>query len=167
MKIRKMLKKDINKYIECQTRIWETLRDHLPEEYIDRNLNWINRQGVRDAWVRVIDEPNWVLLLAEEGDSIVGIAYGHVDWSRLSNLEFLGVVESQRRRGIARSLMEKFIKESKTMGATKITLNTSPTLKPAVKLYTDMDFVPEGFLRRHRFGVDLIIFSKFMETNYT
>jgi hypothetical protein len=74
MKIRKMRKKDIEEYIECETRIWETLRDHLPEEYIDRNLKWIRRQGVRDAWARVIDDPNWILLVAEEGDSIVGMA---------------------------------------------------------------------------------------------
>ena len=59
--------------------------------------------------------------------------------------------------------MEKFIEESKNLGAAKITLNTAPTLKPAVKLYADMDFVPEGFLRRHRLGVDMIIFSKFLE----
>jgi hypothetical protein len=32
-----------------------------------------------------------------------------------------------------------------------------------VKLYADMGFVPEGFLRRHRLGVDMIIFSKFLE----
>jgi ribosomal protein S18 acetylase RimI-like enzyme len=163
MKIRKMRKKDIEEYIDCETRIWETLRDHLPEEYIDRNLNWIRRQGVRDAWVRAIDDPDWILLVAEEGDSIVGMARGRVDWSRLSNLGFLGVDESHRRRGIARSLMEKFIEESENLGATKITLNTAPTLKPAVKLYADMGFVPEGFLRRHRLEVDMIIFSKFLE----
>jgi ribosomal protein S18 acetylase RimI-like enzyme len=109
MKIRKMRKEDIEDYIDCETRIWETLRDYLPEEYVDHNLNWIRRQGVRDAWARVIDDPNWILLVAEEGDSIVGMAQGRVDWSRLVNLGFLGVDESYRRRGIARSLMEKFI----------------------------------------------------------
>jgi ribosomal protein S18 acetylase RimI-like enzyme len=163
MKIRKMRKEDIEDYVDCETRIWETLRDYLPEEYVDRNLNWIRRQGVRDAWARVIDDPNWILLVAEEGDSIVGMAQGRVDWSRLVNLGFLGVDESHRRRGIARSLMEKFIEKSDKLGAAKITLDTAPTLKPAVKLYADMGFVPEGFLRRHRLGVDIIIFSKFLE----
>jgi ribosomal protein S18 acetylase RimI-like enzyme len=73
------------------------------------------------------------------------------------------VDESHRRRGIGRSLMETFVEESVNLGAVKITLDTAPTLKPAVKLYADMGFVPEGFLRRHRLGVDLIIFSKFLE----
>jgi len=163
MKIRKMRNQDIEDYIDCETRIWETLRDHLPEEYVDRNLNWIRRQGVREAWERVIDDPNWILLVAEEDDSLVGMVQGRVDWSRLSNLGFLGVDEGHRRRGIARSLMEKFIEESEKRGAAKITLDTAPTLKPAVKLYADMGFVPEGFLRRHRLGVDMIIYSKFLE----
>jgi ribosomal protein S18 acetylase RimI-like enzyme len=162
MKIRKMRKEDIADYIDCEERIWETLRDHLPEEYIDRNLNWIRRQGVGDAWARVIDDPNWILLVAEEDDSIVGMAQGRVDWSRLGTLGFLGVDESHRRRGIAMSLMEKFIEESENLGAAKITLNTAPTLKPAVKLYADMGFVPEGFLSRHRLGVDMIVYSKFL-----
>jgi ribosomal protein S18 acetylase RimI-like enzyme len=163
MKIRKMRKQDIEEHIDCETRIWETLRDHLPDEYIDRNLNWIRRQGARDAWERAIDDPNWILLVAEDGDSIVGMARGRVDWSRLSSLGFLGVDEDHRRRGIARSLMERYTEESENLGAAKITLDTAPTLKPAVKLYADMGFVPEGFLRRHRLGVDMIIFSKFLE----
>jgi ribosomal protein S18 acetylase RimI-like enzyme len=162
MKLREMRKADIEGYIECEARIWETLREHLPEEYVERNLNWIRRQGVRDAWMKVIEDPNRILLVAEEGGSIAGMAHGLVDWSRLSTLGFLGVDESHRRKGIGRSLLERFIEESRSRDAAKITLFTSPTLKPAVKLYADMGFVPEGFLSRHRLGVDMIVYSKFL-----
>jgi len=162
MKIREMRKEDIESYTDCEARIWETLREHLPEEYVERNLNWIRRQDVRDAWMKVIKDPNRILLVAEEGGSIAGMAQGLVDWSRLSTLGFLGVDESHRRKGIARGLLERFIEESKSREAAKITLFTSPTLKPAVKLYADMGFIPEGFLSRHRLGVDMIIYSKFL-----
>ena len=70
--------------------------------------------------------------------------------------------EGHRRKGIARGLLERFIEESKSRGAAKVTLDTSPTLRPAVKLYAEMGFVPEGFLSRHRLGVDLIVYSKFL-----
>jgi ribosomal protein S18 acetylase RimI-like enzyme len=162
MILRKMRKSDIDNYIDCEERIWETLRDYLPQEYVDTNLTWIRRQGVEDAWASCIDSPNWILPVVVDGNSIVGMARGQVDWSHLSTLGFLGVDERYRRKGIARRLMEEFIKNSKNLGASKITLDTSPTLKPAVKLYTDMGFIPEGFLRRHRLGVDLIVFSKFL-----
>ena len=70
--------------------------------------------------------------------------------------------EGHRRKGIARALVEKFMEESRSRDAAKVTLFTSPTLKPAVKLYAEMGFVPEGFLSRHRLGVDMIVYSKFL-----
>jgi ribosomal protein S18 acetylase RimI-like enzyme len=162
MKVREMRKEDLESFLGCEARIWETLRDLLPEEYVERNLNWISRPGVRDAWGRVMGDPSWIVLVAVKDDSVVGIAQGSVDWSRLSTLGFLGVDESHRRKGIARALVERFIEESKSRDAAKITLFTSPTLKPAVKLYAEMGFVPEGFLSRHRLGVDMIVYSKFL-----
>ena len=159
MKIREMREEDIESFIGCEARIWETLRERLPEEFVERNLNWIRRQGHRDAWMKAIGDPSRILLVAEEDDSIVGAAQGLVDWSRLSTLGFLGVDESHRRKGIGRSLLERFIEESRSRDAAKITLFTSPTLKPAVKLYAEMGFVPEGFLSRHRLGVDMIVYS--------
>ena len=163
MRIRKLKKEDIEDYLSCQIRIWETLREYLPDEFITRNLNWLKREGARDAWVNAINDPNWVILVAEEGNKIAGLSQGRVDWSRLSHLGFLGVDQNYRRKGIARSLVGKFMEESKNRGAVKISLETSPTLKPAVKLYADLGFFPEGFLRRHRLGVDMIIYSKFLD----
>ena len=162
MKIRGMRGEDIEGFMDCQARIWESLRDHLPEEYVERNLAWNGREGAGDAWLRVMDDPGWIVLVAVEGGSVVGVAQGRVDWSRLSSLGFLGVDEGHRRKGIARGLLERFIEESESRGAAKVTLDTSPTLRPAVKLYAEMGFVPEGFLSRHRLGVDLIVYSKFL-----
>jgi ribosomal protein S18 acetylase RimI-like enzyme len=162
MKIREMRKEDLESFMGCEARIWETLRVLLPEEYVERNLNWVNRPGVREAWARVMDDPSWITLVAVEDDSVVGIAQGRVDWSRLSTLGFLGVDEGHRRKGIARALVERFMEESRSRDAAKVTLFTSPTLKPAVKLYAEMGFVPEGFLSRHRLGVDMIVYSKFL-----
>ena len=96
-----MRKSDIDNYIDCEERIWETLRDYLPQEYVDSNLTWIRRQGVEDAWASCIDSPNWILPVVVDGNSIVGMARGQVDWSHLSTLGFLGVDERYRRKGIA------------------------------------------------------------------
>ena len=162
MTIREMRKEDLESFLDCEAHIWETLRDLLPEEFVERNISWSSRPGVRDAWARVMDDPSWITLVAVEDDSVVGFARGSVDWSRLSTLGFLGVDESHRRKGIARALVDRFIEESQSRDAAKVTLFTSPTLKPAVKLYAEMGFVPEGFLSRHRLGVDMIVYSKFL-----
>ena len=163
MEIREMRKGDIESFLGCEARIWESMKGQLPDEYVERNLAWISREGAKDSWAKVIDDPNWIALVAMEGDSVVGIAQGQVDWSRLCSLGFLGVDESHRRKGIGRALVERFIEEARKRGAAKVTLDTSPTLVPAVKLYAGMGFVPEGFLSRHRLGVDMIIYSKFLE----
>jgi ribosomal protein S18 acetylase RimI-like enzyme len=163
MEIGEMREENIESYMDCQARIWESLRDHLPKEYVERNLSWGMRQGARDAWLRAIGDPDWILLVAVEDGSVVGMAQGRVDWSRLSTLNFLGVDESYRRKGIARGLLERFVEESRSRDAAKVTLETSPTLRPAVKLYAEMGFVPEGFLSRHRLGVNMIVYSKFLE----
>jgi len=68
-----------------------------------------------------------------------------------------------RRRGIARELVERFVEESRARGAAKVTLETSPALRAAVKLYAELGFVPEGFLSRHRMGLDIIVYSLFLE----
>ena len=162
MQIREMLAQDIEEYIECSARIWETMREHLPEEFVERNLNWLRREGAKEAWVNVLNNPSWVVLVAEESKSLVGVAQGHVDWGRLSHLGFLGVDRGYRRRGIGRALLERFVEESRELGADKISVETSPALKPAVKLYAEAGFLPEGFLRRHRLGVDMIVYSKFL-----
>jgi len=163
MEIREMRRGDIEGFLECEARIWESMRGQLPDEYVERNLAWISRDGVRDSWAKVIDDPNWIALVAVEDGFVVGLCQGRVDWSRLSSLGFLGVDEGHRRRGIARGLVERFIEESRSRNAAKVSLDTSPTLVPAVKLYAGMGFVPEGFLSRHRLGVDMIIYSKFLE----
>ena len=162
MKIRKMRIEDVEDFLNCQANIWEKLRESLPQEFVESNLNWIRRQGAKDSWIKAIGEPNWILLVAEKENSIVGMATGRVDWSHLSQLGFLGVDPNHRRKGIARSLVKKFMKESKNLGAVKISLETSPSLKPAIKLYADMGFFPEGFLKSHRMGEDIIIYSYFL-----
>jgi ribosomal protein S18 acetylase RimI-like enzyme len=163
MDIREMHEEDIDGYLVCEARIWESLRGVLPEEYVEHCMAWNRREGVRGAWLRVMKDPGWIVLVAVEGGSVVGVAHGRVDWSRLSSLGFLGVDEGYRRRGIARSLVERFVEESRVRGAAKVTLETSPSLRAAVKLYAELGFIPEGFLSGHRMGLDIIVYSLFLE----
>ena len=84
---------DIEGYLDCEARVWESLRGVLPDEFVERNLRWGRREGVVDAWLRVLGDPEWIVLVALEGGSVVGVVQGRVDWSRLSSLGFLGVDE--------------------------------------------------------------------------
>ncbi len=77
-------------------------------------------------------------------------------------LGFLGVEKDSRKTCLGSQLLNKFLEEAKKRGAHKVWLFTSPNLKNAIRLYVKTGFVPEGFMRQHSYGLDLIIYSKFL-----
>lgn len=154
---------DIQGLLNCHATVWESLRGVLPTSWIEDEIERLRETDVQDTVRRVMEDRMRITLVAEDEEEVVGFAMGRSDKSGLSWLSFMGVTPTYRRRGIGRELAQKFIEESRLRGAYKVSLNTAPELEPAVKLYVSMGFVPEGFLRRHRYGVDLIIYSIFLE----
>ena len=59
-------------------------------------------------------------------------------------LGFMGVKEPFRGKGLGRSLLNRFIDESKARDACKISLDTDPSLVPAIRLYESEGFRREG-----------------------
>lgn len=153
---------DVQGMLDCMSTVWESLRDVLPIAWIDYEIENIRRPDAEDRLRKVITDPTRITLVAEE-DGVVGFALGRTDKSGLSWLSFMGVSPAHRRRGIGRGLVQRYLEESRLRGAHKVSLNTAPELKPAVKLYVGMGFLPEGLMRRHRYGVDLIVYSRFLE----
>ncbi len=103
-----------------------------------------------------------ILLLAEKANEIIGVALGR-EYGSVCNLGFLGVKTEHRRKGVGTALLHKFVDEARKRNAHKISLHTAPTLLPAVELYIRNGFIPEGFLRTHTRGLDMIVYSKFLK----
>jgi len=102
------------------------------------------------------------MLVAEENGEIVGLAQGRTNRGGYSWLGFMGVSPNNRRAGVGGGLLDEFIRRSRESGCTKVSLNTAPSLKPAIKLYTETGFIPEGYMRNHMHGLDLIFYSLFL-----
>jgi len=98
---------------------------------------------VRERIKRFLERPSSIVLVAEEEGRIIGFAEGSVT-AGVSRLGVIGVRREYRGRGIGLRLLEEFIKESKRRGAHKVHLWTPVALKPAIKLYVEAGFVPEG-----------------------
>jgi len=160
--IRKATLRDIQDLLDCQASVWESLRGMLPTPWIEDEIERSHQPDVRNILRKIITDQTRITLVAEENHAIVGFALGRTDKSGLSWLSFMGVRPTHRRQGIGHKLVQAYLTESKVKGAHKVSLNTAPDLKPAVKLYVDMGFMFEGLMKRHRYGVDLIIFSKFL-----
>jgi ribosomal protein S18 acetylase RimI-like enzyme len=160
--VRNVEEEDFKDYRGCQIEIWESLREFIPSSFVDTEIGKLEALRRDDFLLRIFN-PNRINLVAELGDSIVGLVRGRCDDSGLSFIGFVGVIPPHRRKGIAKRLLEEYIKRSRERRAVKISLNTTPSLKSAIKLYIDMGFIPEGYFRRHRYGVDLIFYSLFLD----
>ncbi|MGD2200908.1 MAG: GNAT family N-acetyltransferase [Candidatus Bathyarchaeota archaeon] len=154
---------DVQGFIECYSKVWRSFRGILPEQWVEEVIREAGQPSFRENIQSAIADPDRILLVAEGDGEILGLAQGRVNRGGYSWLGFMGVSPGHRRQGIGRELVEKFIEVSRSCGCTKVSLNTAPCLKPAIKLYADMGFIPEGYMRDHMHGLDLIYYSLFLE----
>ena len=152
---------DIEKQLKCFVEIWESLREWLPNSFVDPELESIRKPESLERFKQRLESKDGIFLLAEETNEIVGVASGR-EYAGVCNLNFIGVKKEHRRKGVGSSLLDRFIEVAKERKAHKVWLYTSPSLLPAIKLYIKNGFIPEGFLRKHTRGLDLIIYSKFL-----
>jgi ribosomal protein S18 acetylase RimI-like enzyme len=153
---------DLGELLKCYEDIWKSLREWLPESFVNPELERIRASAVSDMLKQGIEGKDEILLVAEENNEIVGLARGR-EAAGVCGLGFLGVKKEHRCKGVGAGLLSKLAEVARERNAHKIWLLTSPRLLPAVRLYISNGFVPEGMLRKHSHGLDMIIYSKFLE----
>lgn len=153
---------DLEQLLDCERSVWESFRGILPDEFLEEELRRFESEEVKESMMRFLKDPNAIVLVAKEEGQVVGFARGSVR-AGVSHLGLIGVRVEWRKRGVGSSLLKEYIERSKQKRAHKVCLLTSVNLEPAIRLYVKAGFVPEGFLRRHYYGVDMIFYSKFLE----
>jgi len=154
---------DLGRLSDCEAGIWESLREWLPDSFVSPNVNYIQRAEYLQNWQQMLQNKEVIYLLAEEDREIIGLATGRVREDGVGMLGFLGVKKDCRKEGVGAKLLNKFLEEAKKRSAHKVWLFTSPNLHSAIRLYVKTGFVPEGYMRRHSYGLDLIVYSKFLD----
>lgn len=80
------------------------------------------------------------ILMALEGDQVIGtVALKKID-DHSVELEKLSVAENMQRRGAGRQLCVAAIEKAREMNAGKIILYSNSKLKPALKIYEQLGF---------------------------
>lgn len=153
---------DFEELLKCYIEIWESLREWLPDSFVDAELEHVHQTERQERFKQRIKSRDGIFLVAEEDNEIVGVALGQ-ESGGVCTIGFLGAKKEHRRKGVGTGLLDRFVKEAKKRKAHKVSLRTSPNLLPAVKLYINNGFIPEGFLRKHIRGLDVIVYSKFLE----
>lgn len=133
----------------------------MPNSFVGPELESISKTESRERFKQRIEIGDGIFQVVEENNEIVGMALGR-ESGGVCTLGFLGVKEEHRGKGVGTRLLRRFVKEPRNRKAHKVSLRTSPSLLPAMKLYIKNGFIPEGFLRKHTRGLDLIVYSKFL-----
>jgi GNAT superfamily N-acetyltransferase len=106
------------------------------------------RAAVRKAVDGVLaDNGRGFVLLAEQGSSIVGVAYVSFTWTlehggKSAWLEELYVVPDERNRGIGRALLAAALQNASTAGCAAVDLEVDTTHARAGHLYAREGFTP-------------------------
>ncbi len=159
--IRKNNLEDLPKIRDCLISVWKSLGEYLPESWINHELHHLQTDEL--TYLQQTDDSNRISLVAQVDDNIVGVILGRTGVWNVNHLNFMGVEPSHRRRGIGRNLLLNYLEILKQKGIHKVSLNTTSILKPAIRLYINQGFIPEGLLRREAHGLDVIIYSKFLD----
>lgn len=152
---------DYGGLLRCYVGIWESLLEWLPDSFVGPELESIRILEYGKRLKEGIESKDGIYLVAEENNQIVGVAFGR-EYAGVCTLNFLGVKKALRHKGVGSSLLGRLVEEAKKRNAHKVWLFTSPNLLPAISLYIKNGFLPEGFLRKHTRGLDMIVYSKFL-----
>jgi len=99
--------------------------------------------------------------ISDDGMSgiLLGTIYGK---SGLAQVVWIAVDPDHQHEGIGIRLMIAAEEEFRKRGCHKIYLNTLPALVPAIRLYMKFGLLPESYLRKHWWGADFIVMSKWI-----
>jgi ribosomal protein S18 acetylase RimI-like enzyme len=156
--IRFVTSSDVEEFIQCYIQVFQTLYNILPEEYVTKQITDASTPDYHQKVLSLLDNSDNILLISMQNEIVIGMAWGNVK-EGAAWLGFMGVKEPFRGKGLGRSLLNRFIYESKARGAGKVSLDTDPSLVPAIRLYESEGFTREGTLVNPH-GLELILFSK-------
>jgi len=128
------------------------------EAFKQLNLEWLETYDLLepadleylDYPEQVIVEPGGRILMAIDGDTVIGTCAIVKETGKSVELAKLAVSPDSRGKGIGRLLTMKSIKEAQEMGFEKMILVSNTKLVAAVKLYESLGFrhapVPEDII---------------------
>jgi ribosomal protein S18 acetylase RimI-like enzyme len=126
----------------------------MPElaPYVKDAETWAEHRALYEA---VFDKPDTVLLLAYDGDALIGYALGHVlpveetwiadTWRtgpRIAEIESLSVLPEHRGKGIGSALMDALERELEALGITDFIVGALAGNEDALRLYRRRGFRP-------------------------
>lgn len=97
------------------------------------------------------------LLLAQEGDEVLGVVAYRTDWFQCTFVSLVSVREDQRKRGIARAL---YASVERMSPSPRLFSSTEETNSVAIQMHTALGFHPSGYIDNLPQGYRELLFYK-------
>jgi ribosomal protein S18 acetylase RimI-like enzyme len=104
------------------------------------------------------------VLVAELDNEIIGTVTG-LEEHKSMHVCSLAVDPKYQNYGVAHKLMKYLERIAHDKGCYKLFLCTAWAMKEAIRLYESLGYVKEGYLHKHFYGEDFIIFGKLIKEN--
>jgi GNAT superfamily N-acetyltransferase len=138
-------------------------KKYLKGSYPKEGADFIGTTKTPEKLLERLKNPDFCDFIAVSDDGISGILLGTVyGKSGLAQIVWIAVDPDHQHEGIGVQLMIAAEEEFRRRGCHKIYLNTLPALVPALRLYMKFGLLPEGYLRKHWWGADFIVMSKWI-----
>lgn len=104
----------------------------------------------------------WHVLVAELNNEIIGTVSGFEEHGSMRVCS-LAVHPAHQKCGVAHRLMKRLEVIGRRQGCPKLFLHTAWAMEEAIQLYESLGYVKEGYLRKHFYGEDFLVFSKLIK----
>ncbi len=163
MVIREMSEGDIGACVDLSHRVrresWEKFEKEIyPQKLFEEELKRYSGETLS----RFIQDVNSFASVAVQKSEVVGLVMGIIKEGGLLDLSWICVDPLVQSKGIGKKLMDNVFEYAKSKSCHKIFAYTFPALAPTVSFYLRCGFVPEAYLRKHWYGLDFIMLSKWL-----
>jgi ribosomal protein S18 acetylase RimI-like enzyme len=124
----------------------------------DARASEIRKYGAGELLVKIKDDPDSVLVAIQK-EQIVGFCLSRFD-DMLLWIEWFGVVETERKKGIARSLVKFLESTASTRNAHKVWCDCRTENIKSINLLSSSGYTPICSIKNHWYGQDFILWQK-------
>ena len=162
--VRKLEKKDCNETARfCRTTNDWMYEKHLKGTYPREASEFDASMKTAKKLAERFKDPQNYGFVAVSGNRICGILLGMIyGKSGLAKINWIAVDPEHHHEGIGVKLMAAAEEHLRKKGCHKMFLNTLPPLIPAIRLYMKFGLLPEAYMRKHWWGTDFIVMSKWI-----
>jgi ribosomal protein S18 acetylase RimI-like enzyme len=153
MTLREAIPEDAPALADLYDRVW-ALERHILGETLARERR--ADAGQVQRWI----ENDRYFVIDTEG-KVVAVLGCEVRHGTL-HLVHMAVLPEYRRRGLAHRLMVRAEAMAREISAAKIWFDTAPGLEAARRLYESLGYTQCGYLRRHYWGTDVVLYEKLL-----